>query len=199
MKHCPAPTPAFTGRTSHIEKVESCIITEDNDRRVCIVHGLGGAGKTQLVLKAIERTQERWAAVLYVDASSREAIESTLQGFAIANNLGETHEDTLRWLESCKRWLLVFDNADTPSLDIHQFFPGANHGSIIITTRLHDMVMLAKGPNSDCRVSSMAPQEAEALLMKMARVQDAILPSNDVTAAAALLEVGPLLEYYLTF
>lgn len=32
-------------------------------------------------------------------------------------------------------WLLIFDNADDPSLDIARYFPAGNRGTIILTTR----------------------------------------------------------------
>lgn len=107
---------------------------------MCVVRGLGGAGKTHLALKTIERNRENWTHVLYVDASSREAIEGTLGDFAKAKGVGETSDDALNWLERCHEpWLLVFDNADHPSLNIHKYFPAGNCGSILITTRLSDL------------------------------------------------------------
>jgi hypothetical protein len=190
VKRCPAPTPVFTGRQDKMEQVEGCIISEKDERRICVVHGLGGAGKTQVVLKVIERTRQSWSTVLYVDASSRNAIEGALQTFAVANNLGKTHDDTIRWLESCReQWLLVFDNADIPSLNIRDFFPSGDHGSIVITTRLNDMVQYAKGPGSDSNISTMNPEEAQSLLMKMARKTDQDLSSREGEVATALLEV----------
>ena len=52
--------------------------------------------------------------------------------------------DVLKWLSrpDNRRWLLVFDNYDEPDLfAINDFCPGVGHGSIIITTRLPDLVM----------------------------------------------------------
>jgi hypothetical protein len=162
-----------------------------HERRVCVIHGLGGAGKTQLALKVIERTREKWTQLLYVDASSQEAIESTMQAFAVVNKIGKTHEDTIQWLESCREpWLLVFDNADAPSLDLHRYFPNCNHGSILITTRLHDMALLAQGPDSECNISGMSPQEALELLLKTARRQGQSLSESEMGAATGLLKVS---------
>jgi hypothetical protein len=158
---------------------------------VCVVHGLGGAGKTQVVLKTIEQTRDNCTHVLYVDASSEEATQSTLQDFAKARNIGKAYEDTLDWLGSRReQWLLVFDNADDPSLNIRDYFPSGTHGSILITTRLTDLALLAQGPGSDCCISSMNQQEALALLMKTARLQNKELSNSEMEAANALLKVS---------
>jgi hypothetical protein len=181
----------FTGRDAESKQVEACLVGSTNERRVCVVHGLGGAGKTQLALKTIERTRDEWTYVIYVDASSRQSIETTLQDFAQVNRIGDTYEDTMKWLESRReQWLLVFDNADDPSTNIHNFFPVGTHSSILITTRLTDLAVLAQGPGSVCRISSMNNGEALALLLRMARLQEEDLSGEEREAAEALLQVS---------
>lgn len=190
VKLCPAPTPVYTGYETRLSQIESCIADSNGERRVCVVRGLGGSGKTQLALKAIERTREKWNIVIYVDAGSREMIKNTLKGLAIDTKIGNTHEDTIRWLESYyEPWLLVFDNVDDPLLNIVDFFPAGSHGSILITTRLDGMTQLARGPGSDCNVTNMDAAEALMLLLKVARVEDQILSDQELKAAAALVEV----------
>lgn len=157
---------------------------------MCIVHGLGGAGKTQLALRTIELNRDSWKHVLYVDASSREAIESTLQRFAKAKGTGNSLDDALRWLETClEPWLVVFDNADLPSLNIHQYFPSCSRGNILITTRLPDLGVHARGPGSVCHVSSMSPEDALELFLKVARIQGQGTTESEMGAARALLQV----------
>lgn len=188
---CPAPTPVFTGREAEILQIGTCIAGSADERRVCVVHGLGGAGKTQLALKAIERNLDRWTHVLYIDASSKEAIEISLQGYARAKEIGATHEDTLNWLESLREpWLLAFDNADHPALAIEEYFPSSNHGSILITTRLIELAIHAKGPDPVSCVSGMSRQDALALLLNVSRKHDQQLAESEMAAADALLEVS---------
>lgn len=61
----------------------------------------------------------------------------------------------LQWLalEGNSRWLIIFDNIDQYSpidnavgdaYDIREFFPTADHGSILITTRLQGLTELGK-------------------------------------------------------
>ncbi|KAG8699887.1 hypothetical protein FRC08_005055, partial [Ceratobasidium sp. 394] len=172
MKQCPAPTPVFTGREDKIAQVAACISRGDMECCVFVVHGMGGVGKTQIALKAIERTHAMWTDVVYVDATSRETAIGALEQFSMARGIGSTHQDTITWLGSKReRWLLVFDNADDPSLGISSFMPRGDHGSILITTRLADMALLARGPRSACNVSNMDPAEALELLLKTARIE----------------------------
>ncbi|KAG9118321.1 hypothetical protein FRC07_007225 [Ceratobasidium sp. 392] len=98
VKGCPAPSPAFTGCERRISLVMNCLLSPTNGRRVCVIHGLGGSGKTQLALKVIERTRDNWTDIVYVDATSRKTAISTLKGFALAKKIGKTHEDALQWL-----------------------------------------------------------------------------------------------------
>jgi hypothetical protein len=190
LKMCPAPTPVFTGQGDKIRQVTTCILRGDKERCVFVVHGLGGAGKTQIVLKTVETTLDMWTDVVYVDATSQETTISALEGFSQAKEIGNTYEDTIRWLGSHQeRWLMVFDNADDSSFDIDKFFPLGNHGSILITTRIHNLALLARGPNSDCSVSSMNTEEALELLVKAARLEGETMLDAERDAAVKLLKV----------
>jgi hypothetical protein len=84
-------------------------------------------------------------------------------------------------------WLLIVDNADDQFLDVAKFFPRCKHGSIILTTR-----------NPDCRfhatvgsyeLGGMSPNEAVALLLKAALLEDHIDPKvlGEAAAVASLL------------
>jgi hypothetical protein len=105
--------------------------------------------------------------MFYIDASSAETIEADIQAIAILDQAGTTSADALAWLERCKNWLMIFDNADDSSLDLRQYFPRCSHGDIIITTRNYGMVNLARGTSAHCKVSGMQPEEAKALLLKI--------------------------------
>ncbi|KAG9085699.1 hypothetical protein FRC06_003491, partial [Ceratobasidium sp. 370] len=191
VKLCPLPTPVFTGREDEIGRVTGCISQGDKRRCIFVLYGLGGTGKTQIALKTIERTQDMWTYIVYVDATSRETAKSSLAEFAKAIKIGETHEQAIHWLGSRReRWLMVFDNADDPKLHVQDFFPLGDYGSILVTTRIPDLVLLARGLDSDSGVSSMEPGEAMELLLKTARIQDKQLPDLEFQAATHLLEVG---------
>ncbi|CAE6468299.1 unnamed protein product [Rhizoctonia solani] len=189
LKRYPAPTPIFGGREDEIKHVLDCLTSERPERRVCVVYGLGGAGKTQLVLKAIERSEDQWSVVIHVDSSSQTSIKDALQQFASAMAIGETHGATIEWLESQReQWLLVFDGADKPGIELPNYFPKGNHGRIIITTRRGDLKMYAQGPNSTHDVTRMREDEALELLVKLAYQNNKPVLSNQIDAANLLLE-----------
>ncbi|KAG8793483.1 hypothetical protein FRC12_002624 [Ceratobasidium sp. 428] len=189
VKRCPAPSPAFTGFERQVSQVRNCLLSAASERRVCVVHGLGGSGKTQIALKVVEQTRENWVDIVYVDATTRETAISTLKGFALARKIGETYEDTLRWLElTSQSWLLVFDNADDPDLEIQSFVPGGSYGSVLITTRLRSVAVLGQGPRSECRVGGMEAEEAVELLLTKARMRDQELSDEEIGAATRLVE-----------
>ncbi|QRV95420.1 kinesin light chain [Ceratobasidium sp. AG-Ba] len=189
VKRCPAPSPTFTGYERHVSQVIGCIVGPRNERRVCVIHGLGGAGKTQVALKSIEQTIDKWADIVYVDATSRETAENTLKGFAIAKRAGETYQDAIRWLEqSSQPWLLVFDNADDPGLALPELIPKVAIGSVLVTTRLRTLGQLGQGPGCECQLNRMNREEAIELLVRRARLKLEELSQEENDAANGLVE-----------
>ncbi|CAE6415641.1 unnamed protein product [Rhizoctonia solani] len=190
---CPAPTAFYTGREKENTQLITCITGGQNELRVCVVYGLGGVGKTQLVLNVIERTWDEWDHVLFVDASSAEAIEKALTAFGKANKTGDSYTAVIYWLETYgKRWLVAFDNADTASTNIRQYIPARGRGSsVLITTRIPDLARLARGPGSTCHLSSMSQSDGAALLVKLVYSGGQPVMNEDKTVTGQL-EFGGL-------
>ena len=92
--------------------------------RVRIVHGLGGCGKTRLVLEAAYRAQQSGAAVWWVSAAEPGPLAAGMR--ALGRRLGGTdaeleHGDAAdviwqRLADKREPWLLVIDNADDPQM-----------------------------------------------------------------------------------
>ncbi|CAE6541378.1 unnamed protein product [Rhizoctonia solani] len=190
FKHSPTPTKFYTGRQADITQAISSITKRCNKLRVCVIYGLGGAGKTQLALTVIERTWDNWVYIIYIDASSTEAIEKALDEFGKAKSVGQDYKDVIVWLESCEdRWLMVFDNADALTTSVKKYIPTrGSQGSIIITTRLADLANLADSPGSVCHLSSMTQTDANALLIKVTSSGNQRLSDGDVNAAEELVK-----------
>lgn len=188
---CPLPTSLFTGREQPVRKAVDYLLGSSTKRKVFVVHGLGGAGKTQMALRIVEKTREHWADIVYADATSVETIETALKAFAELKRIGNTYRSTLQWLGSHRgRWLFVLDNADGPSRDVLKYIPDSPQANILITTRNQDLLLLAQEPGSDFNVSSMEPEEALQLLVRASRLEDSHLAQDEINAAKALLEVG---------
>ncbi|QRV95801.1 kinesin light chain [Ceratobasidium sp. AG-Ba] len=186
----PAPSRFFTGREDKIEQIVACISNGDRQRCVFVLYGLGGTGKTQIALKTVQQTTHLWTDVVFVDATSRDSIIHSLTAFAMRKGIGDSHANAIRWLgNQCERWLMVFDNADDPSFDIREFFPGGNSGSILVTTRMISLSLLGQGPSpSFAGISGMESNEAMDLLVKTSSIEKDDLSEDDRQATARLLE-----------
>ena len=81
--------------------------------------------------------------------------------------LGNTIEAFKRHLtNSSMPWLLILDNADDPSLEIAQYFPTGNRGTIIVTSRNVQCRMHATTGSKELR--EMDPDEAVDLFLRSA-------------------------------
>ncbi len=139
------PNPFFTGREDGLKQLEE---TLEQNGRVALTQpvslsGLGGIGKTQLALAYAHSSFQRvYRTILWVNASSEAMLLADYGKLAQVLDLPEKDERDARvhveavkdWLETHTNWLLVMDNADDLLL-ARSFFPSANHGRILLTTR----------------------------------------------------------------
>ena len=134
---------AFVGRVDILKKM--CTTIDENKSkggsRPLVLRGLGGMGKTQLMLKYCYAHAEEYDYVFWLEVDGRAAV---LDGFRnLAQTLGlnmDTERDgeniivwVRRWFEQHKKWLLLLDNAE----DMDDLFRCIPHrgGDIIMTTR----------------------------------------------------------------
>ena len=104
--------------------------------------------------------------VFFIDASAHETITLDLKNIASQKEIGNKWDDAITWLAGEKNdWLLLFDNADDPNLDLSKFFPSCDHGNVLITSRNHEIRIHA--PHSNCKVGEMTPADARDLLFEM--------------------------------
>lgn len=152
----------FVGRAEELDRIDEGL-RNDGSRKIVVVHGLGGMGKTQLALAYARQHKTKYSAVFWVNVKD---VDTLKQGYTAAakrilqdhpslvhlkiavesGNLDEATEAVKRWLSDTgnKGWLMIYDNYDTPELpgcndakafNIRPFFPQSDHGAIIITTR----------------------------------------------------------------
>ncbi|KAJ7741612.1 hypothetical protein B0H14DRAFT_3608422, partial [Mycena olivaceomarginata] len=81
-------------------------------------------------------------------------------------------------------WLLFFDNADDPSIDLNSYFPLCHHGNILITSRNPGLRVYA---GAHCLVSDMEESESAELLLKTAAEEDT--PQNKMIALKIVKEL----------
>jgi hypothetical protein len=166
MKGLPV-TEHFVQREAEMRQLEK-FFQPDADkkrRKVFVVHGLGGMGKTQLCVEYVRRHKEDFTAVFWLDGSSKDALRQSLADAAArlprdgrlpggqpiqnALDVDVSIEGLQEWLslEANSGWLLVLDNidrewqgaggrADPQAYDFKEYLPPADHGDVLITTRL---------------------------------------------------------------
>jgi hypothetical protein len=115
-----------------------------------------------------------------IDASSASTLETGLKNIAVSFGIGSAHQDALRWFTGKRdKWMLFFDNADDPTINLNVYLPHCHHGNIIITSR--NPALMTYAESSTC-VTEMAEESAVNLLLKSS-CQDIQSPENRKLAA----------------
>jgi hypothetical protein len=144
----------FIGRDDELEQMKFILLLnpDSSDRKVLVLGGMGGIGKTQMVIRYAKRHHTSYSSVFWVNATSESAVRISLRRLAPqilpSEAVDQLDDDQLwaqisLWLSKLEnsRWLLIFDNYDDPNqYQIEQYYPFVAHGSIIITTRQPDRV-----------------------------------------------------------
>ncbi|KAJ7106930.1 P-loop containing nucleoside triphosphate hydrolase protein, partial [Mycena epipterygia] len=182
---CPAPSRIFEGRRAILDGMHQYFFQTTGKQHIFLLYGLGGAGKTQIALKFIEDISEivltlcSFTNIFFIDTSTIETIDTSLKNIALAAKVGSTSQEALQWLRNKPdEWLLFFDNADDPKLNLNNFLPWCNHGNIVITSRNPELRAYA-GEHS--LVSDMEETDAVELLLRSA-AQDTTLRNRQTAA-----------------
>jgi tetratricopeptide (TPR) repeat protein len=143
------------------------------------LHGLGGAGKSQLALKYAETSLDHYSSVIWIDATDEASIRASFFEFAQEMGLvasqsvtrdNEATQKVLKWLRDQTgfngKWLVILDNADDLSLDIQRVIPKGPQGTLIITSQDERSPMLVKGGCEYLHVAAMTPIEGRSLLLQ---------------------------------
>jgi hypothetical protein len=182
----------FVQRASDMQRLEEYFFpqpTHDTRRKMFVVHGLGGMGKTQLCIEFVRRYQEKLTAVFWLDRSSEDALQRSfvdvvarLPASEVPLALIQAGEEAspdqntivrgvLDWLSlpSNRNWLLVIDNADRDhtagvkdplAYDPKRYLPAADHGNVLVTSRLSTLA----APRNSLRLTGVDRTQGRAIL-----------------------------------
>lgn len=132
-------------------------------QKIYVLHGLGGIGKTQLAVEFAREYHRQFSSVFWLDGRSEDSLKRSIASCAsriphgqIAEksreyagdssvNVDAVVKDVMQWLAQPDNtaWLLIFDNIDREhssqdpdAYDVRRYLSGADHGSVLVTTRL---------------------------------------------------------------
>ncbi|KAK0186240.1 P-loop containing nucleoside triphosphate hydrolase protein [Armillaria mellea] len=137
-------------------------------QHVVTIVAKGGTGKTQMVLKFLFENSSRFQHVWFFDATSDATLAADFKKFSKAAGIDESVNDVRDFLRRMDEdWLVIFDNADDPKIDLSSYIPQCNHGNIIITSHLTGIHQLAS-PGFHLDFPDLEEGEAVKLLLKHA-------------------------------
>jgi hypothetical protein len=131
-------TSSFIGRQSDLDSIEKQLMPRKarDRRKICVIHGLGGIGKTQLAIEYARLHKDLYTSFFWIDGKTEESLIQSLLRIAsrlpysqmldIDTQKASSQEESrkaaqeiLKWftLEGNTQWLLVFDNIDKTSYE----------------------------------------------------------------------------------
>ncbi|MEN8908229.1 MAG: AAA family ATPase, partial [Clostridiales bacterium] len=126
----------------YIERLEYENKLEDalSDKKIAVLTGFPGVGKTQIVLNYINKHRGKYKKIFFVNSKS---YLSLLKGYSKFLDLNEDISSRFKakkWFEKNENWLLVYDEMDTD--EVKGFFESghivnSNNGDVIITSSLN--------------------------------------------------------------
>jgi tetratricopeptide (TPR) repeat protein len=132
----------FSGRVVLLERLGDALRTSSKASVLPqALHGMGGVGKTQLVVEYVYRHLGEYDLVWWIAAEQTSSVLTSLTLLAERLNLPTTPEDRQQTARTVLdhlagselSWLLVYDNADDP-VTLSQYVPTTG-GHVILTTR----------------------------------------------------------------
>ena len=74
----------FIGRDDELEQMKTILLsnTDSSDRKVLVLGGMGGIGKTQMAIRYAKRHHASYSSVFWVNATSESALRLSLRRLA---------------------------------------------------------------------------------------------------------------------
>ncbi|PVH70364.1 hypothetical protein DL98DRAFT_554076 [Cadophora sp. DSE1049] len=124
----------FVARKIELVKIHKALGV-DGSRRVVVLHGLGGIGKTQLTVAYAKRHKDDYSGIFWLNIKDENSLKQSfvkvakqisrehplalrLSNVDTNENLDDVVDAVKEWLSllNNKRWLMIYDNYDSPKL-----------------------------------------------------------------------------------
>ncbi|MET9098605.1 MULTISPECIES: FxSxx-COOH system tetratricopeptide repeat protein [Streptomyces] len=194
----PPRNPNFTGRVDLLERLGERLAEGTTTVLPEAIHGMGGVGKTQLAIEYAYRHQSEYDIVWWIPAERPGQIGQALVELAQrlglvssaeANIAGPAVREALREGRPYSRWLLIFDNADSPER-VRDYFPTGGSGTILVTSRNRRWSVV--GPSLE--VDVFTREESKQLLRRSSAYGEALDDTDADLLAEALGDLPLALE-----
>ncbi|MDY7085137.1 MAG: FxSxx-COOH system tetratricopeptide repeat protein [Actinomycetota bacterium] len=180
----PPRNPNFTGRLDLLAELQARLASGTTAVLPEALHGMGGVGKTQVVIEFVYQHQSEYDVIWWISAEQPSQIVAGM--VELAQRLGLPVEaeaaavpavrEALRRGEPYANWLLIFDNADSPE-EVTEYFPKGGPGRILVTSRNSRWSTVARRIEVDVFQRS----ESIALLRLRADPQDPFVERQTLT------------------
>ncbi|KAF8997266.1 P-loop containing nucleoside triphosphate hydrolase protein [Cyathus striatus] len=175
----PCTSQNFIGQEMYLERLHEhfsqAII---NERKMFLLYGMGGIGKTQICLKFNDEKAGQYAYTFWIDATSEDTIIQDLKEiYKKYSSAGTTASsfsapEVLNWISNLQvAWFIIFDNADGSPELVEKFLPSGNKGNILITSRNPALSRITTHKNS-MEVSEMSKETAVDLLFNTSGINE---------------------------
>ncbi|KAG4438253.1 hypothetical protein IFR05_006281 [Cadophora sp. M221] len=134
----------FFGRADNVAQLENLFSTHrsspsNHGMRSVVIHGLGGCGKSSVAKEYMYSHLHDYHVVLWLYADTSSKLDTQYihlaRALGISEVEGHAREAVMQWINHLDvSFLVVFDNADDPSI-LHHYWPNSVQGSVIITSR----------------------------------------------------------------
>jgi hypothetical protein len=184
------PNPYFTGRDLLLAEIHAGLTAPEAASQRVVLTGLGGMGKTQLVVEYAYRQRVDYDLVWWVRSEQPSSLLGDYAALAAQPPLAadlrlaedasqEAAAEAVRvWLERHGRWLLVLDNVAEPAAVV-ELLPRSGTGHVLLTTQAE----VGWEPLADpIPVEVLAPTDAAGFLLSRTKQQ-----GLEATAAATTL------------
>ena len=163
--------------------------TQENIHMLCLC-GLGGIGKTQMVLEYAHRySNDLYQAVFWVNAETQAQFVSDLVKIAKELRVPEAKKkqpnqrylvnEFKQWLKTHSNWLLILDNVEEEVKIKNLLIAAGQKGHILLTTRQRAVADLAQ---NTLDVAVMAPEIGALFLLRRAHLLELTDPFETVSA-----------------
>ncbi|MEV6349951.1 FxSxx-COOH system tetratricopeptide repeat protein [Actinoplanes sp. NPDC051851] len=209
----PPRNPNFTGRADLLLSLREQLTSKVTAVLPHTLHGLGGVGKTQLAVEYVYQYRSDYDLIWWIPSEQASQVREALNAMAPRLNVPAYEDpnerlrainDALRTQTPFRRWLLVFDNADTAAA-LEPFLSNPS-GHILITSRNRNWSSFAQTVEVDVferdesvallrrRLPGISPEDADTLAerlgdLPLALEQSAAWQEATGTPASVYLEL----------